>query len=53
MVSSFFSVDYVKSLEPKIQKTADELLDKILATHWKGPVDLVQEFALPLPSHAS
>ncbi|MFJ4843249.1 MULTISPECIES: cytochrome P450 [unclassified Streptomyces] len=45
-----FGVRQVNALRPAIQKYADELLDKMLA---KGPgvtVDLLSEYALPMPS---
>ncbi|KAM7213265.1 Cytochrome P450 [Rhypophila decipiens] len=52
MVEPFFTPDHVKSLEPYIRKTATDLLEKMKA---KGcadePVDLIELFALPLPSY--
>ncbi|MGX2993099.1 cytochrome P450 [Streptomyces sp. JNUCC 64] len=50
MVLPSFGVRQVNALRPAIQKYADDLLDKMLA---KGPgvtVDLLTEYALPMPS---
>lgn len=52
MAEGFFTPEYVKSLGPYIQETIDKLLDSMIkkgGAH--GPVDLVQEFALPVPSY--
>ncbi|MEV0072072.1 MULTISPECIES: cytochrome P450 [unclassified Amycolatopsis] len=43
-----FMVKKVERLRPRIQKIVDELIDDLLAG--PKPVDLVQAFALPLPS---
>ncbi|RMJ17177.1 Cytochrome P450 55A2 [Fusarium kuroshium] len=52
MVESLFTPEHIKKLQPYIQKTVDDLLaamkKKGCAT---GPVDLVKEFALPVPSY--
>jgi fungal nitric oxide reductase len=54
MVESLFTVGHVKTLQPYIQKTVDDLLDKMIAKgHSEGPVDLVQNFSLPVPSYVS
>ncbi|KAG8410335.1 hypothetical protein J3459_017145 [Metarhizium acridum] len=51
MVNYFFTPEYIKSLQPYIQKTVDDLLDALKAKGCaSGPVDLVKEFALPVPS---
>ncbi|WP_369032435.1 MULTISPECIES: cytochrome P450 [Streptomyces] len=50
MVLPSFGVRQVNALRPAIQKYADDLLDRMLA---KGPgvtVDLLTEYALPMPS---
>ncbi|MFD4790827.1 cytochrome P450 [Streptomyces sp. NPDC058459] len=50
MVLPSFGVRQVNALRPVMQRYADELLDKMLA---KGPgitVDLLTEYALPMPS---
>ena len=46
LVSHFFSVQYVNQLEPVINAKADALVSKMLE---KGAVDLVADFAEPLP----
>ncbi|EON66399.1 cytochrome P450 55A3 [Coniosporium apollinis CBS 100218] len=51
MVEPFFTRQHVESLRPYIQKTVDELLDAMIAKGCEKPVDLVEKFALPVPSH--
>lgn len=52
MVSKFFTDEHVKSLQPFIQKTVDDLLAAMKAKGCAAaPVDLVKEFALPVPSY--
>lgn len=57
MVEFAFTREHVDSLKPLIQKTVDNLLDKMMQkasgeTSDSGqPVDLVEEFALPVPSY--
>ncbi|WZH45500.1 P450nor complexed with 3 Pyridinealdehyde adenine dinucleotide [Fusarium acuminatum] len=52
MVEPIFSPEAVKNLQPYIQKTVDGLLDELKSKGCAdGPVDLVQEFALPVPSY--
>jgi nitric oxide reductase len=54
MVEPIFSPEAVKNLQPYIQKTVDGLLDELKSKGCAdGPVDLVQEFALPVPSYVS
>jgi fungal nitric oxide reductase len=54
MVESFFTPKHVEKLLPYIQKTADDLLAKMKTKDLSnGPVDLVENFALPLPSYVS
>ncbi|MFJ1828565.1 hypothetical protein [Streptomyces sp. NPDC088178] len=48
MVTAAFSIKHVEALRPAIQKIVDDLIDAMLAR--PGPVDLVQAFALPVPS---
>ena len=48
MVTATFSIKHVEALRPAIQKIVDDLIDTMLAG--PRPVDLVQEFALPVPS---
>lgn len=53
MVEPFFTRQHVESLRPYIQKTVDELLDAMIAKGCEKPVDLVEKFALPVPSYVS
>ncbi|WP_030755166.1 cytochrome P450 [Streptomyces sp. NRRL F-5135] len=48
MVTAPFAVKRVEALRPSIQKIIDDLIDQMLAG--PKPVDLVQAFALPVPS---
>ncbi|MEV7089096.1 cytochrome P450 [Streptomyces sp. NPDC093085] len=48
MVTAPFAFKRVEAMRPAIQKITDDLIDTMLAGG--GPVDLVQAFALPLPS---
>jgi nitric oxide reductase len=52
MVEPFFIATHVMKMEPYIKETVGDLLDKLKATGCaNGPVDLVHEFALPVPSY--
>ena len=51
MVEPLFVADHIKTLQPYIQKTVDDLLDAMLAKGCAEPVDLVEQFALPVPSY--
>ncbi|KAM0214187.1 hypothetical protein ACHAQD_005544 [Fusarium lateritium] len=52
MVEPIFTPEAVMDLQPYIQKTVDDLLDELRKKGCAdGPVDLVQEFALPVPSY--
>jgi cytochrome P450 len=48
MVTAPFTIKRVRAMRPAVQKIADELIDTMLAG--PTPVDLVEAFALPLPS---
>ncbi|GCB53081.1 cytochrome P450 [Streptomyces sp. NL15-2K] len=48
MVTAPFAVKRVDALRPGVQKIVDDLIDDMLAAG--GPVDLVEAFALPVPS---
>jgi hypothetical protein len=48
MVTARFAIKRVEALRPAIQRIADGLIDDMLAG--TPPVDLVQAFALPVPS---
>ena len=51
MVESYFTPKHVGSMRPYIQKTADDLLEKMKTKSSNGPVDLVESFALPFPTY--
>ncbi|MGW3653436.1 cytochrome P450 [Streptomyces sp. NPDC000878] len=48
MVTAAFTVKRTRAMRPGIQKLTDDLIDSLLAG--PRPVDLVEAFALPLPS---
>jgi cytochrome P450 len=48
LLTSEFTVKRVQALRPRIQELIEGHIDAMLAT--EGPVDLVQAFALPIPS---
>jgi cytochrome P450 len=48
LLTADFMVRKVEALRPKIQRIVDELIDELLAG--PKPADLVQAFALPVPS---
>ncbi|KAK3385503.1 cytochrome P450 [Podospora didyma] len=52
MVESFFTAEHIKTLQPYIQKTVNDLLDQLKAKGCANePIDLVEEFAVPVPSY--
>lgn len=51
MVEAFFNEEYINSLKPYIQKTVDDLLGAIQAKGCGEPIDLIETFALPVPSY--
>jgi nitric oxide reductase len=52
MVESWFTPEKVESMQPYIDKTVNDLLDRMVAKGCANvPVDLVEEFALPVPSY--
>ncbi|MFF3850041.1 cytochrome P450 [Streptomyces sp. NPDC002328] len=48
MVTAPFALKKVEALRPAVQRIVDDLIDAMLSR--PGPVDLVEEFALPIPS---
>jgi cytochrome P450 len=48
LLTRFFTVKRVEALRPRIQRLVNQLIDEMLAG--PRPVDLVQAFALPVPS---
>ncbi|KAK2777215.1 cytochrome p450 55a3 [Colletotrichum kahawae] len=51
MVESLFVAEHVETLKPYLQRTVDRLLDQMVAKGCKEPVDLIENFALPVPSY--
>ncbi|KAM5359616.1 hypothetical protein ACJZ2D_014337 [Fusarium nematophilum] len=52
MVEPIFAPENVKKMQPYFQKTVDDLLAAMKSKGCaNGPVDLVKEFALPVPSY--
>ncbi|GAB2921221.1 hypothetical protein GCM10027280_05310 [Micromonospora polyrhachis] len=48
LLTSDFTIKKMETLRPRIQQIVDDLIDKVLAG--PNPVDLVEAFALPVPS---
>ena len=48
MVTAQFAIKRIEAMRPAVQKIVDELIDQLLAG--PRPVDLVEAFALPVPS---
>lgn len=53
MVEPFFTNGHVNELEYYVQDTVNKLLDDMIERDCKEPVDLIKEFALPVPSYVS
>ncbi|SPO06207.1 probable Cytochrome P450 55A3 [Cephalotrichum gorgonifer] len=51
MVEPLFTKAHVETLKPYIKKTVDDLLTAMIAGGCKEPVDLIEKFALPVPSY--
>lgn len=51
MVEPLFTWEAVEKLRPHIQITVDTLLDRMVRVFGEKPVDLVENFALPVPSY--
>jgi cytochrome P450 len=49
LVSSAFSMRRVEALRPRVQAIVDDLLDHLADRDPEAPVDLVADFAFPLP----
>lgn len=53
MVEPFFEHKNIESQRPSFQKTVDECLENMIKGGCKEPVDLVEKFALPVPTQVS
>ncbi|KAF9871353.1 cytochrome p450 55a3 [Colletotrichum karsti] len=51
MVEPLFVKGHVETMKPYIQKTVEQLLDQMIQKGCKEPVDLIESFALPVPSY--
>lgn len=51
MVESIFTYDHIQSMRPQIQETVDNLLNTMIADGGATSFDLVDKFALPVPSY--
>ncbi|KAL4872326.1 hypothetical protein BDV12DRAFT_162006 [Aspergillus spectabilis] len=50
MVAKFFSQEHVNSLKPLITATVSSFLDKLVEKGCDAPVNLIEQFSLPIPS---
>ncbi|KAI8308666.1 Cytochrome P450 55A3 [Colletotrichum sp. SAR11_59] len=48
MVEPLFVAGHVETMKPYIQRTVDQLLDQMVAKGCEEPVDLIENFALPI-----
>lgn len=53
MVEPLFTREHIEGMRPHIQQTVDSLLDSLVKVRGKEPIDLVEKFALPVPSFVS
>lgn len=54
MVEPFFTTEYVNSIRDMIQQTVDGQLENLIKQGEKSkPVDIVEHFALPVPTRVS
>jgi len=51
MVESYINGQALENMKPHIQKTVDTLLSAMVEGGCEKPVDLVEKFALPVPSY--
>jgi len=53
MVEPLFTKEHIDGMRPHIQQTVDSLLDIMVKEGCEKPVDIVEKFALPVPSYVS
>lgn len=53
MIEPIFTKQQIDSMRPHIQQTVDSLLDSMIKEGGAEPVDIVEKFALPVPSYVS
>lgn len=51
MVEPIFTREHIECMRPHIQQTVDSLLDALVKERGDKPIDLVEKFALPVPSY--
>jgi nitric oxide reductase len=51
MIEPIFTKEHIDSMRPHIQKTVDDLLTTMISEGGSTPVDIVEKFALPVPSY--
>ncbi|KZL65281.1 cytochrome P450 55A1, partial [Colletotrichum tofieldiae] len=51
MVEPLFVRDHINSMRPYVRKTVDKLLDQMVKRGCDESVDLIENFALPVPSY--
>jgi len=51
MVESIFTYEHIQSMRPQIQETVNNLLHTLISEGGSKPFDLVEKFALPVPSY--
>ena len=52
-MNGFFTPEHVQSMKPMIQSTVDKVLNQMIEKGCDKPVDLVENFSLPIPSIVS
>jgi len=53
MVEGLFTKEHIDSQRPHIRKVVVDQLDEMIKKGCNKPVDLVEAFALPIPSYVS
>ena len=53
MVESLFTKEHIDSMRPRIQQTVDSLLETMIKEGCEKPVNIIDKFALPVPSYVS
>lgn len=53
MVESLFTKPQIDAMRPHIQQTVDKLLETVIAEGGSKPFDIVEKFALPVPSYVT
>lgn len=51
MVEPLFTKEHIENMRPHIRQTVNSLLDAVIKAGCEKPVDIVQNFALPVPSY--